>query len=132
LRGNSSDVLDLRIGSFEVRNEFVERASRRLQTQAGYVMVPRPVVGTAGSFVTSPGDGRISFLLPDATIRDVLDRLCRAAGLGIWIVAYPPQLTKTPGGFFRTASIYNDSPIEDEGQPTWDILPWGTQIPLGK
>ncbi|MBV9760068.1 MAG: hypothetical protein JO340_05860 [Acidobacteriaceae bacterium] len=127
---DNGDIVNAHVGLFQVKNELVEVASRRLQRLAGTIVMPREASqspgGVAGSVGTGVDDQKVTFTIEDGTVRDILDRLCLAAGLKIWIVAYPAVATRTPAGFLRTASLYNDLPIEDRWQPTWNLLPWGT------
>jgi hypothetical protein len=85
---------------------------------------PQSLDGEGGSAGSGIGDRKISVSLRSVTVRDVLDHLCLAADLKIWIVAYPPERTQTAEGFFRTAALYSDQSLDDQYQPTWTFLPW--------
>jgi hypothetical protein len=132
-RLDNGDIVNAHIGSFEVRREFVASASRRLERLAGALMVPlerSPVgSGVASSIGTGMDDQKVTIRVEDGSVRDILDHLCLATGLKIWIVAYPALETRTATGFLRTVSLYNDIPIEDRWQPIWTFLPWGHSEP---
>ena len=130
-RGDPGDILNARIGPFEVKNDYVRFAAFRLAYVARRTMEPRPdLVEWAGTFSTGSGDRRVMLALQKPTVRDVLDELCLAADLKIWIVAYNPSPTKTTAGFRRTAALFGDdvSDLPDQQQPYWTFLLWGQTV----
>jgi hypothetical protein len=127
LRSDSGDIVNARIGAFAVKDEYVRMASRRLEELANGVMVPPDpqAGGVGGSTTTGLGDRRISFAVKDATVMDILDQLCLAADLRIWIVAYPAVQTRTATGFLRTAALFADGRVVDDWeQPVWTFHTW--------
>jgi hypothetical protein len=132
MKGDRADVLNTRIGTFEVRGETVAMAAHaRLANRVLDIMVPQDPNGSShrslgGSTLSGAGDGVVTFRIEDATVRDVLDKLCLSAGLNIWIVAYPPRSVKTRAGFLKTISLF-DSVVRSDATfvPSWQFLPWG-------
>lgn len=138
---NTRSFLDLRINRFDVQDEFVAVASYRLRRLVNVPVVsrtatlrrgtspglPSPGSGTAGSIAAGSGDRRVSLKVRNATVRNILDRLCLAADLRIWVVSYPPRFTITKGGFRRTVALHTDVSVPDEEQPQWVFLPWGVE-----
>jgi len=125
------DLLNLRIKSFAVRDEYVEQASRRLQAVVKRTVTPpspSPQLGEAGSFSVSSKDRKVNFALQNATVREILDQLSISSALKIWIVSYPEKATKTQSGFYGTAALHVPGPLADEDQPVWVFLPWGTPL----
>ncbi len=132
VRGDRGDILNTRIRSFEVQDRFVNDAAHQLARQVQPIMVP-PDPNRKGawgaSIASGSGDQRVTFALQNATVRDVLDKLCLSAGLKVWIVAYPPAPTKTRGGFLKTVRL--DRTVmrdDDDFFPDWAFLEWGRKI----
>jgi hypothetical protein len=133
LRNDPNDVLNTRLGSFEVNNERVAFASYRLERLVKPIMVPpdpaRVTGGVAASILSGLGDQEVTFRLESATVRDVLDRLCVSAHRNIWIVAYPPVPAKTAAGFLKMVPLDSNVIVEDEGFcPNWVFLVWGRPL----
>lgn len=131
LRGDPGDIVNLRIGSFEVNNQFVNFAAYQLALKAKTVVAPRRSAqgGWGASIASGLGDRRVTFRVEDATVRDVLDRLCLAAGMNIWVVAYPKEPAKTQAGYLKTIRLDRSVPDEDEAFfPSWAFLVWGRPL----
>lgn len=133
--------LDMRINRFDVQHEFVAVASYRLRRLVNVPVMsrrdtspsnttpgsPSSGSGTAGSITSGSGDRRVSLKVRNATVRTILDRLCLAADLRIWVVTYPPRFTTTKDGFRRTAALHTDVSVPDDEQPMWVFLPSGVE-----
>jgi hypothetical protein len=133
LRGDSSDILNLRIGRLEVQHEFVNMAAYRLARQVKNVVTPpdpaRPH-GWGASIASGLGDWPVTLKVEDGTVRDVLDRLCLAAGENIWVVAYPKEPAKTRAGYLKTIRLDTSVQTGDEDfVPSWAFLVWGRPVP---
>jgi len=132
LMGTENDVLDLKLDSFEVSNRYVRFALVNLRQRVQPLMVPEHVVkgGYAGSVPTGAGDRPVTLKLTNPTVRDVLDALCLAADLKVWLVGYTSSPTKTSAGFLRTASRWEEkaSEVSDFSQPFIDMQTWGTPV----
>jgi hypothetical protein len=87
-------------------------------------------IGYIGSIVSGYGDRHVSLKLTNPTVRDVLDALCLAADLKVWLVGYTPSPTKTSAGFRRTASLWEENVAEvaDFQQPYISMHVWGTRV----
>jgi hypothetical protein len=134
-RGDGSDILSARIESFAVKDEYVRLAAFRFKLAVLPIMEPRRdlVGGWGASIATGSGDRRVTFALKQPKVRDVLDELCLAADLKIWIVAYAASPTKTSAGFLRTAGLQSlleneDSELPDQQQPSWAFIEWGREL----
>jgi hypothetical protein len=133
LRDDPGNILNVRVPSFEVRDEYVNMASRRLELLAHSIVVPpdpaEASLGSGGSMATGSGDRKTSFRLQNATVRDILDKLCLAADLHVWIVGYPPESpTRTAAGFVRTTTVILDLTVDDKFQPVWIFPEWGRSL----
>jgi len=129
--GTESDVLDLRLDSFEVSNRYVRIAVFDLKRRVQPLMVPEYVSGGyVASIPTGAGDRPVTLKLTNPTVRDVLDALCLAADLKVWLVGYTSSPTKTGAGFLRTASLWEEKPLQvsDFNQPFIDMQTWGTPV----
>lgn len=134
MKGNRADVLNTRIGMFEVHDQFVSSAAYGdLAGRVLKIMEPPDPSGdnavVGGSILIGLGDGRVTFRIEDATVRDVLDKLCLSSRLNIWVVAYPPEPSMTRGGFLKTISLL-ESGLRDDRDfiPSWEFLPWGSRV----
>ena len=133
MKGNRADVLNTRIGMFEVHDQLVSSAAYwDLAARVRKIMEPPGPNGPssmAGSILSGLGDGRVTFRIEDPTVRDVLDKLCLSAGLKIRVVAYPPEASLTRGGFLKTISLL-ESGLRDDRDfiPSWEFLPWGSRV----
>jgi hypothetical protein len=130
VHGDRSNILNTRIGTFQVNNEPVMFAAYRLAVQVRRTMVPpdpnRPPIGRAASISSGDGDRPVTFTIEDATVRDVLDKLCLSAGLNVWVVAYPAEPAKTRGGFLKTVPLHGGVQEDDDYfLPDWNFLKWG-------
>jgi len=122
------NFLNLRVEKFEVRNDFVRFADRRLRELASRVVSPRgrtPGAGEGGSMATGMGDRRVTFELHNATYRDVLDALSLAGDFNLWMVTFSADGSVTPTGFRRTVSPRAGTIVPDSEQPFWELLMWG-------
>jgi hypothetical protein len=129
MKGDPADVLNARIGTYEVHGASVTSATQTdLAERVRKIMVPngRDLV-IVGSILSGEGDGPVTFRIDDATVRDVLDKFCLGADLNIWIVTYPPEPAKTGGGFLKTIPVNENVQRDDDTfLPTWRFLPWGS------
>lgn len=127
-RTDKRNFLNLRMEKFEVDNEFVGIASRRLRDRVRRIVSPppppRPGAGYAGSMATGWGDRRVSFKLKKVTVRDVLDKLILSADLKVWIVTYTEKPGLTQGGF-RNVLAVDGTAIAEQEQPVWGLYLWG-------
>lgn len=132
MRNDPGDILDARVPQFEVRDEYVGVASRRLQSVANAIMIPpeplAAVGGSGGSIGTGSGDRKLSFRLQGAAVREILDRMCLMSELKVWIIRYPDPPTRTAAGFVRTTTVMQDLSVDDKFQPTWVLLEWGRSL----
>jgi hypothetical protein len=134
MKGNRADVLNARIGMFEVHDQLVSSAAYwDLAARVRKITEPPDpngeIASMAGNIISGLGDGRVTFRIEDATVRDVLDKLCLSAGLNIWVVAYPPEPSMTRGGFFKTISLRESAVRNDRDFiPSWQFLPWGGRV----
>ena len=131
-KGTGSDILDLRLDSFEVSDQYVRFAvDDDLHTRVRLLMEPETAsLGYIGSIITGYGDRRVTVKLMNPTVRDVLDALCLAADLKVWLVGYTSSPTKSSAGYSRTASLWEDSNSEVDAfsQPFIAIQAWGTPV----
>ena len=127
-----NDVLDLRLDSFEVSNETVNEALFKLRHRVQPLMEPDYVrQGGYGYSITSGfGDRPVTLKLTNPTVRDVLDALCLAADLKVWLVGYTSSPTKTSAGFLRTTSLWEEkmSEVPYIEQPYISMHVWGTPV----
>ena len=127
-RADRRSFLNLPIDKFQVENDYVQFASRRLQQRLRGVVTPplavKPGMGEAGSLATGMGDRRVTFKLGNVTVRDVLDKLSLAADFKIWVVTYPEKTALTATGFYRPLSLFTNA-VSDDYQPVWHLLRWG-------
>jgi hypothetical protein len=136
MKGDRADVLNTHIGTFEVWDRTVTVvAYYDLTNRVRDIMVPPGPNGPHGGgmmdILSGRGDGVVTFRIEDATVRDVLDKLCLSAGLNIWIVAYPPKPVKTRAGFLKTISLLESAARDDPTfVPSWQFSPWGGVVPV--
>lgn len=125
------NFLTLNVPEFEVHNQVVELAERRLgDIVRATVSPPKPVPGgtrggTGGSLAVEVGDPELTLSLQDVTVEDVLDALTLASDRGVWIVTFAPPGELTPAGFRRTLSPVSERVVPDSEQPVWELLQWG-------
>jgi hypothetical protein len=124
--GDARNFLNLGIDQFEVNNEFVGMASRRLRERIrrtlGHSRPPKPGVGEAGSMATGLGDRKISLKLQNVAVRHVLDKLILVADFRVWIVTYSPTALTESG--FRQVSSPEGNLLPEREQPVWSLLVW--------
>ena len=132
MKGDRADVLNARLGTFEVRNQTIPMAAAStLASPVRDIMVPQDPNsrshGTlSGSVIGNLNDERVTFRIENATVRDALDKLCLSADRKVWVVAYPPNPTKTHAGFLKMVSLFNDEVRADFSfVPTWSLMRWG-------
>jgi hypothetical protein len=123
------NFLKLRVTEFEVRDEVVEVAERRLVSLVNAtVSPPKPMArvtgggGIGNSLAVEVGDPNLALKMKDVTVEDVLDALALASPKKVWIVTFAPAGQLMPTGFRQMAS-----PIGDDGpaKPYWELLKWG-------
>lgn len=128
LLADKRSFLNLGIAAFEVEDDYVMFASRRLRNRVRRIVSPppppRPGAGYAGSMATGWGDRRVSFKLKKVTVRDVLDKLILSADLKVWIVTYTEKPGLTQGGF-RNVLAVDGTAIAEQEQPVWGLYLWG-------
>jgi hypothetical protein len=131
-RGSTNDksnLLNLRLSSFEANKEWVALASERLRLMVRPMILqiepPPPGAGEAGSLGIGMGGERpVTVKLQNVTVREILSRLIVSAGETNWIVAYSDNSPPTPKGFRPTADPFSTSPISEKHQPLWVLFPW--------
>lgn len=131
LVGVREDFLTLKVPEFEVHNQVVELADRRLgDIVRATGSPPKPVTGgfrggTGSSLGLEVGDPLLTLKLQDVSVEDVLDALTLAADRGVWIVTFAPAGEITPTGFRRTVSPVSGKAVPDSEQPVWELFRWG-------
>lgn len=133
----TENPLRIEIKMFDVKNEPVEFASRRLRGLAKLKVSPtkpdqRTGGGVAGSLFTNLDEPKISLQLRDVSLEDCLDVLATSSARKIWVVTFSPDRRLTPTGFRRTLTLWNDFPVGDNEQPIWDLLHWGDQLRIAQ
>lgn len=122
------NFLNIRLKSFESKNDFVITANRRFHAQVRMIVAPRVPAdtgtGSAGSVATGLGDKRVDLSLKDKTVRDVLDALSRPADYKVWIVVHSSAAPLTRGGYWRSRFVTREA-SETESQPVWTLIRWG-------
>jgi len=123
------NFLKLRVHEFEVNDEVVEIAERRLvDIVNSTVSPPKPQAkgkmggGMGHSQGVEVGDPHFTLKLRDVTVEDVLDALVLASDRGVWTVTFAPTGKLTPSGFRQTASPAGTEP---RAKPYWELLRWG-------
>lgn len=125
------NFLTLKVPEFEVHNQVVELAERRLgDIIRAAVSPPKPVAGgmrggTIGSLLVEVGDPSLTLKLQGVAAEDVLDALTLASGRGVWLVTFAPAGQLTLTGFRRTVSPVSGHAVPDPEQPVWELLKWG-------
>ncbi len=132
-RGAASDktnFLNIRLARFEMRNQYTALGLRDLHREVNARMrdIPPPQ-DWAGETMLELDDHRLNMEFKQATVREILDRLVLAASRPIWSVTFRPQAGLTAGGFRRTITLWNDTPVLDPYQPVWDRMMWGRPLP---
>jgi hypothetical protein len=133
IHNDAANILNTRIGEFQANREYVRFAASRLGRQLLPIMVPpdptRAPEGWGSSIATGKGDRPVTFIIENATVRDVLDKLCLAADLNMWVVAYPSEPAKSRGGFLKTIRLDEAVPPEDDHfYLVFHFLFWGNPI----
>jgi hypothetical protein len=127
------NFLSLKIDKFEVHNEVIEIANRKLHTVlkakiSPPITSPKGPIGIVSSQGMNIGDPEFSLALQNVTVRDILDNLARASDRKIWVVTFiesPPKLT----AYRQTTTLWTHKEIPEVEQPVWDILRWTDPIP---
>ena len=130
LRGNKADVLNARIGTFEVKDQPVKVAAySSLAERVAEIMEPGLRHGWWRSLLFGGDEGFVTFRIDNATVRDALDKLCLSDILNVWVVAYPADPVSTRGGFFKTIPPFGSAQPRDDSDghfiPRWEFLRWG-------
>ncbi len=133
LRENQRNVLNLRLEEYEVKEDYVQFAARRLQIRVQQIIhdpQEEKLPGGIGySWATGLGDRRVSFTLNDVTVRDILDKLCLAADFKVWMAAFPMTPEPSATGYIRSVSPWSDQISEE---PVWFLFRWGWDPVLRK
>lgn len=126
------NFLSLKVPDFEVRNQVVELAERRLHEVVNATVWPpkpqpagRAAGGTGSSQLVEVGDPELTLRLENSTVQDVLDALTLASGRGVWIVTFAPAGSLTPTGYRETGSPIGGEAGRYAAKPYWEILKWG-------
>ncbi|MGA3099341.1 MAG: hypothetical protein ABSF25_23025 [Bryobacteraceae bacterium] len=132
MRGDRGDILNVRIGSFEVQDEYLNFAAYLLARKVQPIMVPPDPNAKGGrgfSIASGVGEQRVTLALQNVTVREVLDKLCLSSNRNVWIVAYPAAPTKTRGGFLKTVRLDRTEARDDDAfSPDWGFLEWGEKF----
>lgn len=116
----TENFLGKRIKAFELRDEYLERASFKLHN----LITPPAHAGFSLGAAVEP---RISLELRDSTVQEILDALILASKRKTWIVTFGTDLT--PAGFRRTKSLFTEAAVPDDDQPVWYLHHWGDPMP---
>lgn len=131
--GDKRNFLNLKIPSFEMRDEFITVAMLRLRGRLKWIVGPPPPpppgAGEAGSISSGMGDQRVSTKLENVPVRRILDEFLLLAGFRIWLVTFTDTSKLTRAGYFRTATLWHPDPFPDADQPFWTLLVWGQALP---
>lgn len=131
--GDARNFLNLKIPSFEVRDEFITVAKVRLRGRLKWIVGPPPPLrrgaGVGASISSGMGDQRVSTKLENVSVRQILDEFVRLAGFKIWLVTFTDTSKLTRAGYFRTATLWHPEPFPDSDQPMWSLLVWGLPLP---
>jgi len=127
------DFLNLKVQRFEVKNEVIGLADRKLRRIVrSTVSPPKPLspgAGEGGSMAARVGEEGISLELENSRVRGVLDKFVLLSERRIWVVTLTDSPALTPTGFRRTELLRWHQPIPDEEQPVWDLFRWSDPIP---
>ncbi|MGB7589890.1 MAG: hypothetical protein WCD04_06100 [Terriglobia bacterium] len=126
------NFLRLKVPEFEVHNQVVELAERRLgDIVNATVWPPKPVAGgnvrggVLSSQLVEVGDPDLNLKLQDVAVEDVLDALTLASDRGVWIVTFAAAGELTPTGFRQMESPLSSEALPRPAKPLWEILKWG-------
>ncbi len=126
------NFLRLKVPEFEVHNQVVELAERRLvHTVNATVWPPKPAAGgniregVLSSQMVEVGDPLLTLKLQDVTVEDVLDALTLASDRGVWIVTFAAAGQLTPTGFRQMESPVSSEALPHPAKPLWELLQWG-------
>jgi hypothetical protein len=126
------NFLKLKVPEFEVHNQVVEIAERRLgDIVNATVSPPKPVPGgkAAGGIGHSEfvevGDPDLNLKLRDVSVEEILDALTLASDRGVWIVTFAAAGELTPTGFRRMESPVSSEALPHPAKPLWELLKWG-------
>lgn len=126
---HSQNFLNLTIHSFEVQNQVVQIAERRLRAAIVATVAPQTVGGILGSLATNPTEPTIAIKLQDSSVREILDSLATVSRKKIWVVTFVDSFMLTTTGFRRTMTLWNNAPVPDSEQPLWDTFGWDEPLP---
>ena len=126
------NFLKLKVLEFEVYNQVVELAERRLSDIVNAAVYPpkplagaKPAGGTGNSLGVEVGDPDLTLNLQDVAVEDVLDALTLASDRGVWIVTFAEAGELTPTGFRQMESPVRSDLLPHPAKPSWEILQWG-------
>lgn len=134
VRHDRHNFLNLRLNTFQVENEYIGIAGRKLQARLHREAFYSPPVtapararpfGEGGSIFTGQGDRKVSFQEQNASVRAILDRFISVAGFKVWIATFIPGPPLPQTGLLRSASPTTGRPLPDPAQPSWELLMWG-------
>ena len=123
------DFLNLKIHSFDVRDQVVQIAERQLRGAIVATVAPQKVGGILGSLATSPNEPTITIKREDTSVREIMDSLITVSRKKIWVVTFVDSFILTTTGFRRTMSLWNNAPVPDSEQPLWNMFSWDDPLP---
>jgi len=127
---SKQSFLTLKLQTFEVKNEIVGMASRKLRGIVKLTVLPPKIgpTGVGGNMFAKADEGPITLQLADSSVEDILDAFATASSKKIWIVTFVDSYIPTGTGFHRTVSLWNFH-IPDDEQPIWDLFSWSDAVP---
>jgi hypothetical protein len=123
------NFLYLKIPEFSAKG-IANGAKVGLWMQLNQRISPDPRRGYGGSILSSTSETKLDLTFTNATVEEILDSIAVASDYKVWVVTFEDNLNSTPSGFRRSESLLSKSATPDEGQPEWDIFPWGFWPPL--
>jgi hypothetical protein len=123
------NFLFLKIPEFSAKG-IANVAKAALWMQLNQRISPDPRRGYGGSIFHSTSETRIDLKFTNAAVEEILDSIAVASDYKVWSVAFEDNLNLTPSGFRRSESLLSKTATPNEGQPEWDIFPWGFWPPM--
>ncbi len=123
------NFLYLRIPEFTAKG-IANGAKVALWMQLNQRISPDPHRGYGASIFSSASETKLDLTFTNATVEEILDSIAVASDSKVWLVTFEDNLNPTPSGFRRSESLLSKTATPDEGQPEWDIFPWGFWPPL--
>src|SRR6266699_2113972 len=119
---DAQNFLKLKIGEFNVHNDYIELASFKLHS----FITPRRYGQIS---IGATGDSKVDVELKNSAAEDALDALAMSSNRKIWIVTFSNDTRWTQRGFRPTKSLWTEEPIPDAEQPVWQLMRWGDSMP---